>query len=120
MDRKARIREYKETPQLMGVCRVRNTANGKWLLRSSVNVPGMINRTRFQLENGSHKNHALQKEWDDLGPEAFEFDTLDTLEPADAPGHDPAEDLRMLAEMWFERLTSSEGRGYDSKSERGS
>jgi len=119
MDRKARIREYKETPRLMGVCGVRNTTNGRWLVRSSVNLPGMINRTRFQLENGSHKNRELQKDWNELGPEAFEFETLDTLEPTDQPGCDPSEDLRMLEEMWFEKLTLSEGSGYDNKPERG-
>ena len=31
-DRKAKIREYKETPRVMGVGAVRNTANGKVLL----------------------------------------------------------------------------------------
>ena len=106
-DRKARIREYKETPQPAGIYRVRNIRTGKSLVGSTVNVPGMLNRLRFQLEHGSHPDRELQRDWNELGPAAFEFDTLDRLEPRDQPGSDPAADLRVLEELWLERLTAS-------------
>jgi hypothetical protein len=38
---------------------------------------------------------------------AFAFETLDRLEPSSAPGYDPAADLQVLKEMWFEKLTAS-------------
>ena len=107
IDRKARIREYKETSQPAGIYRVRNSATGKSLVGSTVNLPGMLNRQRFQLEHGSHPDRELQKDWNELGPDAFEFEALDRLEPRDEPAYDSTEDLRVLKEMWLEKLTAS-------------
>jgi hypothetical protein len=107
IDRKARIREYKETPRPAGIYLVRNTATGKSLVGSTGDLPGMLNRQRFQLENGLHPDRELQKDWNDLGSDAFEFEVLDRLEPKDEPAHDPTEDLRVLKEMWLEKLTAS-------------
>ncbi|MCX6092506.1 MAG: GIY-YIG nuclease family protein [Candidatus Bipolaricaulota bacterium] len=107
MDRKALVREYLETPRPAGVCAIRNTATGKTLLGSSPNLPGVLNRQRFQLENGSHPDVELQADWNTLGPDAFAFETLDLLKPSDDPGYDPSEDLRVLKAMWLEKLTAS-------------
>ena len=106
-DRKARIREYKEQVQPAGIYRVRNTATGKSLIGSSVNLPGMLNRQRFQLDHGSHPDQELQKDWNELGPDAFEFEALDLLKPPDEPAYDPTADLRVLKELWLEKLTES-------------
>ncbi|MFH0822425.1 MAG: GIY-YIG nuclease family protein [Pseudomonadota bacterium] len=113
MDRKARIRQYKETPRPMGVYRVRNTANGKFLIGSSVDLPAILNRQRFQLELGSHPNRRLQEDWNEFGPEVFEFETLDTLESPDKPDYDPSEDLRVLEDMWLQKLSLSHEPGYN-------
>jgi hypothetical protein len=106
-DRKARIREYKDTPRPAGVFRVRNTVTAKSLIGSTTNLPGMLNRQRFQLENGSHPEKELQSDWNELGPDAFEFEILDQLAPSDKPAYDPAEDLAVLKNMWLEKLTAS-------------
>ena len=116
MDRKARIRHYKETPRPMGLYRVRNTVNGKSLVGASVDLPAILNRQRFQLESGLHPNRALQRDWNELGPEAFEFEILDTLKPPDQPGYNPSEDLRMLEEMWREKLALSDEQTYGGAS----
>ena len=138
-ERKARIREYKETPLPAGIFCVRNTTTGKMLVGSSPNLPGMLNRQRFQLESGMHPDKELQKDWNELRPDAFAFEELDRLEPptqlagaagsesqgdqdpelphgladdrsseppSDTPS-DPTEDLRVLLEMWLEKLTAS-------------
>ncbi|HVN76224.1 MAG TPA: GIY-YIG nuclease family protein [Thermoanaerobaculaceae bacterium] len=107
IDRRARIREYKETRQPAGIFRIRNTARGRSLIGSTVNLPGMLNRQRFQLEHGSHPDRELQSDWRELGAGAFVFEVLDRLEPRDEPGYDPAEDLRVLKEMWLEKLAAS-------------
>jgi hypothetical protein len=112
MDRKAQIRAYKETPRPMGVFRVRNTVNGKSLIGTSVDVPGMLNRQRFQLRAGGHPDRALQQDWNESGPEAFEFEALDTLAPPEEPGYDPAADLKMLEQMWLEKLGRPGAPGY--------
>jgi len=118
MDRKARIREYKETPRPMGVYRVRNTVNGKSLIGSSVDLPAMLNRQRAQLTMGAHSNRALQHDWRDLGSEAFEFEILDTLKPRDQPDYDPTDDLRTLEKMWLEKLSPFGDRGYNAPPKR--
>jgi hypothetical protein len=107
IDRKARIREYKGKSQPAGIYRVRNTRTGKSLVGSTVNLPGMLNRQRFQLEHGSHPDRELQRDWDELGSDAFEFEALDRLKPRDEPAYDPTGDLRVLKEMWLEKLMAA-------------
>jgi hypothetical protein len=107
IDRKARIREYKETLLPAGVFRVRNTATGKSLVGSSPNLPGTLNRHRFQLERGSHPSRELQADWNALGAGAFDFEVLDQLKPSDKPDDDPTEDLKVLKELWLEKLKAS-------------
>ncbi len=107
MDRKQRTREYKETPRPAGVYAVRNSAKGKLLLGASSDLPGVLNRQRFQLEHGAHPDRELQQDWNELGPNAFAFEVLDQLEPSREPGDDPSDDLRVLKEMWLEKLTAS-------------
>jgi hypothetical protein len=104
MDRKSRIREYKEGARPMGVFRVLNTDNGKSFVGSSVDLPSMLNRQRFQLELGSHPDRDLQADWNAASPEAFTFEVLDMIEPSDGRGGDTADDLRMLLQMWLDKL----------------
>ena len=106
-NRKELIREYKQTAQPAGIYRVRNTASGRSLVGSSPNLPGMLNRQRFQLEHGSHPDRELQADWKALGAAAFAFEVLDRLEPKQEPDYDPADDLRALKEMWLEKLTAA-------------
>jgi len=106
-ERKARIRAYKETRRPAGVYRVRNTVADKSLVGVSTNLPGMLNRQRFQLKGGLHPDRELQSDWNDLGAESFDFEVLDQLEPKKEPDYDPADDLAMLLEMWIEKLSAS-------------
>jgi hypothetical protein len=103
-DRKELLRQYKETALSAGIFAVRNVESGKMLVGKSANLPGMLNRQRFQLEAGGHPIRALQADWDSLGPDAFAIEVLDTLDPPDDPSYDPADDLTALLEMWLDRL----------------
>ena len=111
-DRKALIRQYKETPRTMGVGAVRNTASGKVLVLSSHDLPALLNRHQAQLRLNAHANRALQSDWNTLGAEAFEFVMLDTLTPKDDPAYDPIDDLRTLEGLWLEKLDAYEPNGY--------
>ena len=115
IDRKARIREYKETPRIMGVGIIRNGSNGKSLLVTGPNLPALLNRHRAQLRLGVHPNCALQQDWSSQGPDVFQFEILDTLAPAEAPEYNPAEDLRALESLWMEKLVPFEPLGYHRK-----
>lgn len=112
MDRAALRRAYKETRRPMGVYRVLNTHTGRALVRRSVDLPSSLNRERAQLRLRAHPVAALQRDWDALGADAFVFEVLDTLAPAERPDHDPTDDLRVLEALWIERLGASGEGGY--------
>lgn len=113
MDRKSLIREYKDARRPMGVFQVRNVQDGRVYLGTSVDLPSMLNRQRAQLRMGGHPDKALQADWKALGPEAFTFDVLDTLDPPDEPGYDPAADLRTLEDLWRARIEVGAGTVYN-------
>ena len=104
MDRKALIREYKQTRRPMGVFRVTNTISGMSLVGSSIDLPAILNRHRAQLRLDSHSDKDFQRDWNAHGHDAFEFEVLDTLERSNEPGYDPAGDLRVLEQMWIDKL----------------
>ena len=111
--RKALVRAYKETARPMGVYRVRNVQNGRSLVRASVDLPAALNRERAQLRLDGHRSRDLQRDWNALGPDAFTFEVLDTLEaPAGQPDYDPRHDLQTLERLWLERLEPFGERGY--------
>lgn len=118
MNKKALLREYKERQRPMGVYQIRNTVNGKLLMGTSVNLPAILNRHQSELRLGGHRNRELQQDWLKFGAAAFEFGILDTLSPSEQPGYDPADDLRALEELWLEKLSPFEERGYNTKPKR--
>jgi hypothetical protein len=113
MDRKALIREYKETKRPIGVYCIRNTVNGKLLIGTSRDLPSILNRQQMQLRAGSHTNQSLQKDLREYGAEAFEVEVLDTLELHEQGDYDPAADLRILEQMWLDKLSPYGERGYN-------
>ncbi|HTS71030.1 MAG TPA: GIY-YIG nuclease family protein [Terriglobia bacterium] len=115
MDRKDLIRQYKESRRPMGVYQIRNTANGKVLIGASVEIPGVLNSHKTRLRFGMHENSALQNDWNAIGPDAFEFEVLDTLTPPAESDYDPSEDLKVLEAMWLEKLTPYDARGYNAR-----
>src|SRR5262245_10049321 len=102
-DQRALAREYKQTPRTIGVGAVRNTASGKLRLLASIDITALLNRQRAELSFGGHRNRALQQDWNEAGEAAFAFEVLDTLAPKDAPGWDPAADLKELEQLWLEK-----------------
>ncbi|MFO0981392.1 MAG: GIY-YIG nuclease family protein [Planctomycetota bacterium] len=115
MDRRALIREYKESRRPMGVYRVLNKLSGRSLVGASTDLPAMLNRQRAQLRMGAHRNRALQSDWNALGADAFAFEVLDTLSVPARPDYDPSEDLRVLEELWLVRLSPFDERGYNAR-----
>ena len=113
IDRKALIRQYKETRRPAGVFRVQNTVNGKSLVGTSVDLPSMLNRQRAQLRMGGHDNRALQTDWDTLGADAFEFEVLDVLTPPEQADWNPRDELHVLEKLWLEKLAPLGDRGYN-------
>lgn len=93
---------YLRTPRQMGVYRIRNTVTGFSHVATSTDLPARFNRHRMELKMGSDRAPGLQAEWNRHGPDAFEFEILDLLEPSDEPGWNPREDLATLEALWRE------------------
>jgi len=102
--RKELNREYVERVKPAGLYQVRNLSNGKVLLGSSLNLEGPLNRHRFMLKIGSHTNKALQKDWDELGPEQFAFEILEEVQRKDDPSFNLKDELELLEMLWLEKL----------------
>lgn len=116
MNRKELVRAYKESPRPMGIYRVHNTRSDRSLVGRSVDLPAILNRERMSLRLGVHNNVPLQRDWAELGPDAFVFEVLDTLEaPEGQPDYDPMDDLKVLESMWLERLQPYDERGYNRR-----
>ena len=115
MNRKALIQAYKESRRPIGVYRIRNVRDDRSLIGRSVDLPAILNRERATLRLGMHRNAALQRDWATLGPDAFVFEVLDELPPpAEQPGWDPTDELRVLESLWLDRLQPYGDRGYKS------
>jgi group I intron endonuclease len=120
MDKKGKIREYKNTPRPMGVYQIRNKVNGKVFIGSSNNLPAILNRYRAELNFGNCRNLVLQQDWNQFGPDAFEFKELEILTPMEDPKYNPAEDLKFLEDMWIEKLKPFDENGYNKPPRNGS
>ena len=115
MNRKALKKQYAQTIQPMGVYQVENKINGKLFIDSSLNINGKMNRCKFQLSHGSHPNTLLQTDFNEYGEENFEFEILDLLEPKEDAKADYSEDLKLLEDMWMEKLQPHGEKGYHQK-----
>lgn len=113
-DRKTLIREYKERPKPAGVFQVKNNANGKVFLASSLNVEGSLNKQEFLLASGAHKNKALQEDWKKFGRDQFEFTILEKVKVTDDPGFNLKDELTLLEEIWLEQLQPIGENGYNT------
>jgi hypothetical protein len=109
-----RKREYKERKKPAGVFMVRNRSNMKVLLGSSLNIEGPLNAHKFMLATNSHRNEALQEEWNRYGPDAFEFEILETVRVKDDPDFDLEQELTLLEQIWIEKLQPFGERGYNT------
>ena len=109
--------EYAKRPKPAGVFQIKNTANGKILLGSSLNLEGPLNSHRFMLKIGSHRNKALQQDWNQYGEQNFVFEILETVTIKDDPNFNLRDELTLLEMLWLEKLQPFGEKGYnlDSK-----
>jgi hypothetical protein len=107
-------REYKERRKPAGVFQIKNVANGKVLLGSSLNLEGPLNSHKFMLSIGRHRNEALQKEWNEFGPDRFVFEILEVVKVSDDPNFNLEDELTLLEQIWLEKLQPFGEHGYNT------
>ncbi len=110
---KALKKEYQQSHRPMGIWLIRNLVNDKVLLGASLNLPGILNRHKFELQMGSHKSKALQADWNALGRGRFTFEMLDEISPRADPAYDYRADLLSLEDLWLEKLAPFGENGYN-------
>jgi group I intron endonuclease len=111
--RKELNQEYLERPKPAGVFQIKNTANGKILLGSSLNLEGALNGHKFTLKIGSHRNKELQDDWNKYGAEYFVFEILETVQVRDNPNFNLSDELTLLEMIWLEKLQPFGEKGYN-------
>ncbi|MGK5068914.1 GIY-YIG nuclease family protein [Janthinobacterium sp. AD80] len=98
---------YRQQPPPLGIIALRHLPSGRALLDSSRNAPGMLNRHRFELNLGKHRNAALQADWRRDGAAAFRCEVIDTLKLPDDPAFDADAELAGLLALhraqWLEQ-----------------
>lgn len=87
---------YRQQAPALGIIALRHLPSGRTLLERSRNAPGALNRHRFELALGSHRNARLQADWRRDGEAAFRFDIIDTVKPSADPGFDADAELDAL------------------------
>ncbi|MBK7048137.1 MAG: metalloregulator ArsR/SmtB family transcription factor [bacterium] len=111
--RKEWMELYKQARKAAGIYAVRNTATGRVLLGSSVNLHGPLNRHRTELKLGSHRCTELQADWNRLGQDAFVFEILDKV-PDELAGLERDGALRQLELKWLAEYPPSSERCYNT------
>lgn len=117
MGRKKELKEqYKQMKTEMGIFIVQNKVNNRYLLITTQNLKGMINRVRFQLKSGGHPNRELQQEWKEFGEDSFDFKILEVLEyDKDESKTDYSEELCIMDIVWTEKLSGKNMSKYKVK-----
>ena len=114
--RRELTRQYKQSFPPMGVYAVRCDAAGLLRLGSSRNAEGMLNRLRFELVRGAHRDRALQQAWNTHGADAFSLEVIDRVKPRDDPSFDYEAELATLLTLWQAELQPS---GADAPTQQG-
>ena len=113
---KKRLKQaYQQSLRPMGVFLIRNMVNEKVFVGIGLDLAGIINRHRFELTMGKHRNQRLQTEWNEFGSDSFTFEILDQLNRGEDPNVDYRAELAFLEELWLEKLQPFGDRGYNER-----
>ncbi|KAB8054167.1 GIY-YIG nuclease family protein [Janthinobacterium sp. FT14W] len=95
---------YRQQAPALGIIALRHLPSGRTLLERSRNAPGALNRHRFELALGKHRNARLQADWRRDGEGAFRFELLDAVTVPDDPAFDADAELDALLALHQEQL----------------
>jgi GIY-YIG catalytic domain len=111
VNKKALKLKYLQTPQPTGIFAIRNLANEKMFIGQSVNLDGIFNRIKFQLNANCHTQKDLQADWNEFGSGKFEFEVLEQLELRESL--DIKKELEFLEDLWLEKYKPFGDKGYN-------
>ena len=111
-NKKTLKQQYLETKTRAGVYAIRNQITGRAWVAGSANVQGTLNRHRFELRHGQHRNARLAQDWLEHGEANFLFDVLDMVKPSADPAFNAAQELEMLVSLWRQEIPCLGELGY--------
>lgn len=97
----------------ISVVQIKNIANNKIYIDSSVNLDKIWNRHQLELKYGMHRNVALQAEWNEFGESNFVFEILSEINQTDEQNTDYTKESKLLAKMFIEELQPFGEKGYN-------
>lgn len=102
-DRKAAVAAYREKKTDAGVFVFRCVPAGRSWAGSTPNLATILNRIRFDLGLGRHRNSALQEAWNTHGADGFVFEPVEVLEHG-LPPYTQASLLKDRLAHWLAEL----------------
>ena len=112
-NKKTLKRQYLETKTRAGVYAIRNQITGRALVAGSTNAQGTLNRHRFELQHGQHRNAMLAQDWVEHGETNFIFNVLDLVQHSEDPAFSAPRELEMLVSLWRQEIPCVGELGYD-------
>jgi group I intron endonuclease len=106
-------KNYQRSARIMGVFLIRNNLTNKVFVGSGLDLHGIINRHKFDLTNGSHRNKQLQSDWNELGSNNFAFEIVDQLTTRQGADVNYRDEINSLENLWIEKLQPFGERGYN-------
>jgi hypothetical protein len=114
MDKKRRkelLEEYRQLKTYMGVYQIKNNVSGKIFISTCSNLKSRWLTIRGQLDVGRYAISELQKDWNELGEEAFTYEVLEQKETDEIK--DIRWELEQMEKPWLEKLQPYGDRGYN-------
>lgn len=112
MKTKKEIRnEYKSLKFRAGIFQIKNKKDNRIFLKTTSDLDRAFNSDIFQLKAGMHSNQQLQRDWNNLGADNFEFKLFDELMIKDS--ETPANINQELNELLEMHLTELKINGQD-------
>lgn len=109
--RKKLIESYKQMDTMMGVYQIKNNVNGKIFISSFANIKNKWLTIKMQLDMGRHPNSELQRDWNELGAEAFTYSVLE--DKKHESGMDVKWELHQMEKAWLAKLEPYDNKGYN-------
>jgi predicted nucleotidyltransferase len=111
LKRKELLEQFKQIKTYMGVVKITNKVNGKIYVVSYPNLKNKWLSIQGQLNSKMHINSSLQQDWNDLGPQSFDYEVLEEKSTEDIS--DVAWEHKQMEKVWLNKLQPYGDRGYN-------
>lgn len=114
-NRKELLEKFKQIKDYMGVIKITNKGSGKIFVEAYPNLKNKWLTMQSQLNEGRHPNSLLQKDWNELGPDAFTYEVLEQKESGEIT--DMKWELKQIRKPWLIKLQPYGEKGYNKTQE---